>query len=339
MKSFLRRASLLLLLLLVVAGGLLGLWSLRSAHRVRSVLQAVRVAGLPTSVAELAPAPIPAEENAAPLYLEAFALAKEIPALRLSDLPQLPDRQELGRALAQVEPALALLRRAVDRPQCQFPHDFSSLATLTPVGGNAASQLARLLAARAVSRIEEADSQEAIEDVRALFHLGRSFAGEPSGLSQMMRLHYLDLGFKVLELILPASSDPLATLVRAHPDDARGASLRAVRSELLLAIELIKDDGELRRQADPAPSWVDWLERTHVLGDVATCTDVRRRQMLALGLPYPQAIAVFQSLAAELQKEGGPVSGMIAARLDGKKTSLHVNGIKDPRNVLSGFRA
>jgi hypothetical protein len=53
-----------------------------------------------------------------------------------------------------------------------------------------------------------------------------------------------------------------------------------------------------------------------MVADMATLTGARLRQLQALALPYPQALAAFQALSAELQASAGPLSRGFASVLD-----------------------
>lgn len=129
----------------IAAGLLLAACLLASAvytwttgRRLEARLDALRSAGEPISIADLAPAPVPPDEDASvPLARaepEMAALQKELTAIfpdrGTAGLPLSPDaREKLEAAFASHPEVIPLLREAANRPGYSFPFDASGTTT------------------------------------------------------------------------------------------------------------------------------------------------------------------------------------------------------------------
>jgi len=109
-----------------------------TGRRLEARLDALRAAGEPISIADLAPAPVPPDEDASiPLARaepEVAALQKELTAIfpdrGTASLPLSPDaREKLEAAFASHPEVVPLLREAANRPGYSFPLDASETTT------------------------------------------------------------------------------------------------------------------------------------------------------------------------------------------------------------------
>lgn len=128
-------AALVLFALLVIS---FIVWRVNLAQDVNAKLQAIRVAGLPTSGAELNayyPA-VPDNENAALVLTQAFALLRNFPDSRSNEVAhfEIPlrghpltteQKQLLAGYIAMNSAALAKVSEAVKLPKSRYPVDFS----------------------------------------------------------------------------------------------------------------------------------------------------------------------------------------------------------------------
>lgn len=320
----LKRPMLVLLglaLILSTTAGIWATWNMLSSSRYEESLRLFREAGLPTSPRDLAPAPVPDAENAAPLYLEAIDQAAGIENFRLGSCRELP--QEARKAVASADGALELVHRAAGRAYCVFEsnHDDPSSASVLSVARF--MKLARVLVARSVFRSEDGELDGAVDDLHALFHMARSLGQEPMLLRQVVRLSISGMGLEALEVILPRCDSAADVLQEVELDVARGAIARGMRGEAGLGTELL-----LRDSLDPADfgdttSLLYWTVRMrsvtgpYLKSEAATYLDFIRRFSEALQKSYPVAIAEARTLEDELQEDAGLLLGTVVVRAAG----------------------
>ncbi|MGC9454900.1 MAG: hypothetical protein ACP5HU_08530 [Phycisphaerae bacterium] len=176
-------------------------WDHKADRMLRSEVEQVRSAGEPLDWAEFAPAPVPVEQNAAPLYDRAWDslqrryrhIEDEIDweegkglELLLDSFAGYPDlRQEhaddLEALLEMSQMSLKLCREARDRPKAYWEADYSRpglelrLPPLRPY-----RQLAVLLRVAAVTAHERGRDDEAVAYIRDIIHLSRSVQELPT---------------------------------------------------------------------------------------------------------------------------------------------------------------
>jgi hypothetical protein len=175
-------------------------------------LQALRAAGLPTSLAELArynrpPAGAP---NAADTYMRAFA-ALVLPA-GWADLPSwtptgslqrgapLPERMVTAISEYQTanEACLALLHEAADIEHCRYDWDYSRIwPYLSAVG-----DCARLLQAKALLCADRGQVEDALRCVQDGLRLGAALRRQPLAVNSQAGNHYNTITLRSLERIL-----------------------------------------------------------------------------------------------------------------------------------------
>ena len=140
---------------------------------------------------------VPPDDDAAPLYRQAFGMIEADHALEAEDSPLRNlaaadiGSATVGDLLARHATTLTLLRRAADRPGCRFPRDWSrpSMDMLLPEA-MPMRQAARLLALAARREAADGDGSEALGDfVRSVPLLQRHFLGEEAfGLATFAEL-------------------------------------------------------------------------------------------------------------------------------------------------------
>ncbi|UCH34554.1 MAG: hypothetical protein JSV65_18860 [Armatimonadota bacterium] len=199
-------------------------------------LEKLRAAGIPTSMAEIAPPPVPDEENAAILYDKATKLL-ELDHADEEQLDQFVRNDPLGSRvrlqaeikaiLARNERALALIKRAAAMPRCRFPTDWTQPPPqiMFPQFGRL-RDYARLLAADVLIAIADGDSRRAVESLRAGIGLSRHAASEPVIIGFFASGSMLRIALATLpDLIARADLDP--DVCRALFDDLQGVDLYA----------------------------------------------------------------------------------------------------------------
>ncbi len=169
----------------------------------------LRVEAAQIMAAALPPAPA-ADDNAAPLYLRAFA---KLAADTKVGEDTSPLHDPLADDAASVEVAailerhaatLDLLRRAADKPGCRFDRDWSrpSFEMLIPEVQEM-RRAARLLALAARKAADDGDGARAITDVVRIHRLGVHVAGEPILISGLVGQAIDTVALQALAVILP----------------------------------------------------------------------------------------------------------------------------------------
>jgi hypothetical protein len=124
-NPILKRFCLIVLAVVTTAAIANAIWiaNLRSEFEER--LAALRAGGMPVEVTDFRKPPIPSEDNAAPLLLEARSMIEAVtePELAFDELTLRYDeekRDEVSAYLERLEPCVPLLREAAARPSCRF---------------------------------------------------------------------------------------------------------------------------------------------------------------------------------------------------------------------------
>jgi hypothetical protein len=194
-------------------------------------LATVRAEGNAT-ILSLAPAPIPAGANAAPLYLDAFELmAPETPppstwvekthGWEAYDGKSVdPKNKAFLDFLQTQQPALSLLREGAARPGCRIEREYSlGFDMLIPEVRNF-RRGATLLAYDALAAAAAGNSRRAMQDVAAIFGIARQL-DEPLLLCLLMSVGIEETGFSVLQDVLdlaPPTKEDLE-LISLHPSE------------------------------------------------------------------------------------------------------------------------
>lgn len=222
-KRFLIPLGILLFLVMVRL-----IWGLQSAGPLRKEVDAILARGEPLRLAQLAPEPIPDDENAAELYkkagqsarvkenefeerLSAEALAAD--GTEIYGMPELlADRalrrkyaKEVEKFLSDCEEVLALARRARPLKKSDWKVDYSVPAILVELPPLAEQRsLARVLCLAALAAHDAGDDAGAMEYLRDTLALGRAVRQEPFLISYLVSLATDALAFATIEEIAPA---------------------------------------------------------------------------------------------------------------------------------------
>ncbi|MBI1900199.1 MAG: hypothetical protein HYS13_03660 [Planctomycetia bacterium] len=198
------------ILSLLVAGlavaGVFAAWYAQAWSELRSEIAESRARGEPVWFSDLAPPPIPPEENGAMQLMEAYrrsaytdrnwdvvkTLDELDDILRYGghegtiqrDLKQLAELVEVNRE------SLAIVREALKKPRCQFPIDYTTLAPLDV-------PLADLYGAWALNRLRRAefdvaylrgDFSTCIEVIKTMYDASELLHDEPTAVAQIQRI-------------------------------------------------------------------------------------------------------------------------------------------------------
>ena len=301
----------------------------------------LRVEAAQMMAAALPPAPAP-DDNAAPLYLRAFAslaadgtLGEETSPLR-DPLTADPAAPGVAAILERHATTLDLLRRAADKPGCRFDRDWSRPAPdMVLPELQEMRQGARLLAVAARRAAGAGDGAQAIADIDRIHRLGMHVASEPILISGLVGQAIDRLAVETLADVLPRLGqedlplldgdslwDVVATPVRYQraflgeeafglatladlSDGARGASTIALLRSVSDAPWARPFDGPL-----------SLLYRCFLLpADIAGCRAVMRRYQAVVGsMTEPTPTILKETAAIEEQFESRRF-GRFASRL------------------------
>ena len=217
-------AGLAALLVLLAPIVLLSILSRAEAEReLTAKLADLEAAGFPLSGEALASlyGGLPSDENAAPVYQEAFLqidipreIADALPPWSAESWPEpgepFPEEwSSLAEELIEKNaPGIELLHEAAAIPAARFPLDFSAgWAMLIPHVSELRAS-ARLLSFLVVWRAREGDWVEAVSDLETLFAVAGALDKEPTLISQLTRIAILGIGLNALEQALTYSSPP-----------------------------------------------------------------------------------------------------------------------------------
>ena len=190
--------------LLTLPLNLATMWDHVATARLAARVKAMRDAGEPTTMVELAktyPDP-PKGQNAAPLFNQAFKLMKErgdddadhLPIVGTVKLPAADDDfppdmlaaiQDYLRGNAAI---LDLLRKGAERQGCKFDLNFEAGPGMLLPHLSSMRQGARLFALEAIVRTETGKPDAAAESLRTAFRLGHALRREPVLITALVRV-------------------------------------------------------------------------------------------------------------------------------------------------------
>jgi hypothetical protein len=223
-------------------------------HRVEKALDAIREAGYPVTPEELdawyeTP---PLDENAAEVLMAAPSFERDalptymevVPLVGNAGLPEptapLPKNMRYGiwRFLKENEQALQILHEGAQRPRCRWPidltHSFDSAHLLQ------LRYSVRMLVLDAIARADAGDSDGASQDVVDALKLASTLREEPTLMSQLVRLIFLEYATDGLEQVLNRATfndDQLARLAKACADaDPAGCLARGCAGQRCLTV-------------------------------------------------------------------------------------------------------
>ncbi len=210
-----------------------GLWFYRDytlGKRLEAELAALKAAGMPVSLAEAAPKPVPDDENAAVLYQQVFRVdfssggsncllpnfSSEQDGLvwRFVDEPSAEGEKFLRTLFSdvQTQQSLQILREASQRPHSVFPARWDqSSVTRFPHYGRF-RQAARVMVARAALSAHDGDVEEALAWHKVIFRMSAHVAEEPALIAPLVAIAMQGIGVRGLRRLLSeAAIDPEAT--------------------------------------------------------------------------------------------------------------------------------
>ncbi len=304
-----------ILVILLVLIGATALYIVLAERRLDRRLEALRSAGYPTTVAELAeynrlPAGTP---NAARVYLAAFA-SFAMP-LDGTDVPQLgtakwPDRgkplpepmvKAISQCLADNQQCLAMLHEAAGIQDCDYDWDMSNVPMVMPQFTEI-RHCAQLLALGAVLSAHTGDPNAAVRYIEDGLRLADSLRRGPALISYLVRIACVGLAIGNLEQSLNATTltdGQLAELDQALAATAGTLDLtQTLITERCIMIETCRDPFLMTGSAQGAgPRMLPGMTSTAIsdtLDYMENCIEVSK-------LPPPQRLTRFQEATKRME--------------------------------------
>jgi hypothetical protein len=238
-----------------------GVYRVSSHFKLKQAVAAVHARGLPTSPEELNAwyKSVPAESNAALVFLEAAALYVKPLTNPTSMRVTFQPSQDLPLDLAAaIEQHVTANRKTIDRlhaagslPESRYPINFLEGFLGVRAYPQYLKDLAQLLRWEAVYQSANGRTSESLRALKTLFALGRSLQNEPLIISEMFRTAIVGNALRALEDVLSrlefddaALRDINEAILRAEDTSTR-AIRRALIGERAAAVSLFKMDGEI----------------------------------------------------------------------------------------------
>jgi len=294
------------------------------AAAVEERLQAIRDAGYPATMEELAAwAPeVPEAENAASVYLKAFAayrsagdkvfsdLMKKVPLVSNTKLPPRGEpmaeemQDSIGAYLGKYEEAMTLLHRAGSMKRSRYPVDYTGGFGMRLDHLSTCRHAARLLSLEAVLAAERGDGAGVVRSVKSSLGVARSLRTEPILISQLVRMACRSIVSRGLARVLSrirltdAQLRELEAGFTAELD--KDMMARAFAGERCCGVGLFRDmrEGRMRPGAVmKLPQAVNILMMIGLLDkDFKSYLDLMNGYVRALERPMPEQMAATRAV-------------------------------------------
>ena len=321
MPRWLKIVGVALAALVVVVSVAVATLNRRARKSVKRELAIIRARGEPTTIEELAPAPIPDEENAAIPLQKAFAALdaaageeRERGLRRWEDClqePFGPHREKVVGALELYSDAMRLARAALTRPHCTFELEYEDGYSMEMPHLAKLRRLTRLFAAEALLHAEDGRAEEAAANLRNAFRLARTLECEPILISQLVLLGNSGIGLGALRDIGVAdlSDETLHRLIAdLEAFDMATVATRGMIGERVFQAhtisQLIRGDLDLEgvgsNPSGKKKLTLPRLIKLSFLRDEATLLAVMTRAVDVSRLPPWEALREMESVGAEV---------------------------------------
>ncbi len=225
-----------------------------STSMVRRARAALAKEGRPLTAEEILPPSVSGGENAAPLYESAFRLLEsqsvgdETLLSVLADaayriLEENMSNHDIARIhdvmeRPEVEQAVDLVRRAMERPVCRFSVRWDQGPNALLPHANAMRQMTRILGARSLLNAERGDFDSAWRDAEMALRTAEAMRDEPILISQLVRIAQTRTALEVirkLAAVAPPNDAVASRLMQLLASlEERRPFARAVDGERLL---------------------------------------------------------------------------------------------------------
>ncbi len=303
---------------------LLNAWEAETSARLAARVNALRAAGEPTTLAELAktyPEPPPGK-NAAPLYVAACKLLvdlkieagnADVPFVGPRALPKVDEefpalmREQIRAYLARATEVLRLLHEAGVPDGCKFDIDFGKdqdmrLPHLAPMRG-----CARQLCLEAIWLTESGKPDQAAEALWAGLRLGHALGREPIVISNLVGMACDTMAVRQIERLMsraiPSAPqlEKLQSALRAEADPkmverlfiAERGSMLSIYQKYLgkprrVGLDELGVPDLLVNKFDP-PAFFKFIPPIFFKADMIEYIDLTNQYVAAAKKPYPQS--------------------------------------------------
>lgn len=203
-------AGALVLCLVVVPAIAWVLFSAVADRNLKAELAKLRASGAPLTLVEAAPPEVPADDNAAVLYEQAFVGlpqgddAEQIAKFISSDEEKRAQAspEAVAEILSRHEVELRLLEQAAARPACRFPVNWEAGAHATFPHFKHIRNAAGILVARATVDAQHGRAGEALQSIRLIIRMSDHIAAEPILISQLVRISCQAMALDALKRVM-----------------------------------------------------------------------------------------------------------------------------------------
>jgi hypothetical protein len=291
--------------------------------RVEKKIAAIRAAGDPVSLADLAPAPTPSPEQNGAIFLRRTqghidSLSKELHSIYAKDefssgMLTETDVQAIEAALQAYPDIIPLLRKAAECPDYDSQYDVTTspqeFITDSLARGNSMRAVSRLLAARTYALAFRGKHDEAMATSVLLLQLVRQFAtNEPLILNFLVPVACRDIAMNSAVDVLSSGRCQEASYKALDDELARHDSTaffeRALKTERALGMAIW--------QAEFLPI-TGWPARALFLSDEDKYLNLFDEQLALSSKPYADLVS--EGLDKKDVKKLGALSGLIAPQL------------------------
>ncbi len=314
-------------------------FNIKWGRELEAELAALKAQGMPLTMVEAAPKPVPDDQNAAVVYQEVFRVhfppEKTLPDERMKGLSNEElglfyeylkepnaEREEQMRTLLgrpQVQEALETFRRGSQRPHCVFPVNWQDgVGALFPHLGRF-REASRIIAAQALILAKDGRLDEALDWCEVALRMSEHAASEPSLIGQLVSYAMQNITFGAVKQIVSAAETPPATAEKFQRylrqidlyktftgamigERTFGRYMFDMLSQKPRAVcKLVTEDTDLRVYPLLVRLYCGWLGRpVHKLDELAYL-EYMQRDIEITKLPYREAAPKFEAQATTLK--------------------------------------
>ncbi len=280
-------------------------FKIKWGRQLEAELAALKAQGMPLTMVEAAPKPVPDDQNAAVLYQQVFRvdfdsgqskslLSGEEHQL-LKDYRKKPDAQlqkQVRELLArpQVQEALGTFRRGSQRRYCVFPVNWQDGAGVLSPHMARFREASQIIAAQAFILAKEGHSAEALDWCQVALRMSEHAASEPTLIIQFVYIALQNITFGAVKQIVSAAEVPAATADRFQ------TYLREIDPYKTFTTGMVAERalgcGEFARMPKTPNLKLDQLTYLRYMG----------KQIELAGLPYYESRAEHEALEVDMKK-------------------------------------
>ncbi len=329
MRRIILTIGLLLAAILLLAVAVWFYYDIKFGRQLEAKLAALRAQGMPVTLAEAAPPPVPDDQNAAVLYQKVFGVMspadqsarrligglmdEEFEALcRYQETPEAQLEKRARELLSRPAPQQELdaLRRAAERPYCVFPGDWEGIW-----GGPFFAYMAsfrnaiRVINVRALLSANEGHLDEAIDWWQIALRMSEHAASEPTLIAELVAIAMQSITFDVVKQFL-STAEIAPSTARRFEEYLRQIDLTKSFTDAMIgeqawgddAFDYVRTNPQDFYDLGPLPFYGTWPYRPLHKLDELTYLQYMERIIQLTKLPYCKAESRLEQLDADLEK-------------------------------------